>query len=124
MNNTEQATGEVSPRSASVPKADLVDQVRQAWAEVLDVDTVPLDINFFDLGGNSLLLLLLWESLNEMTSRDLKAADLFQHSTVEAQAIMLAAPEDNRELSVLGARDRRRLLGRAHLGPSFSGQGE
>lgn len=103
-------------------KTDLVDRVRQAWAEVLDLDTVPLEVNFFDLGGNSLLLLLLWESLSEMTSRDLKAADLFQHSTVRAQATLLATPEKQRELSALGARDRSRLVQRAHRGKASSGK--
>lgn len=91
----------------------LLDQVRAAWAETLeiDVEAVPLDVSFFEAGGNSLLLLLLWELLNGMTSRDLKAADLFEHSTVTAQAVLLAGGEE--ELAVPGGTGgRRRLLGR------------
>jgi hypothetical protein len=73
-----------------------LDQVREAWADALDVETdaVPLDVSFFDAGGNSLLLLLLWERLTELTARDLKAADLFQHSTVVAQTEFLDGTDE------------------------------
>jgi len=89
-----------------------VDQVREAWAEALDIETgeVPLDVSFFDAGGNSLLLLLLWERLTELTARDLKAADLFQHSTVEAQAEFLDGTDD---APAAPAPSRSALLGRA-----------
>jgi hypothetical protein len=93
-----------------------LDQVREAWAEALDIDpdAVPLDVSFFDAGGNSLLLLLLWERLSEVTTRDLRAADLFQHSTVLAQTKFLEGTTD----VVPGERagvttSRSALLGRA-----------
>jgi aryl carrier-like protein len=77
----------------TVARPELVAQVRQAWAEVLDttVDAVPLDINFFDAGGNSMLLVLLTDMLNEAGGGRVEAVDLFQHSTVTAQANLLAA---------------------------------
>lgn len=105
---------------------DFLDRVRDAWAEALDIeaDAVPLDESFFEAGGNSLLLLLLWERLNEMTARDLKAADLFQHSTVRAQTELLAEPERAPELSVLGpAAGRTNLLGRARRNGVVGDQG-
>lgn len=91
-----------------------VEQVRQAWAEVLaaEPDSIGLDTNFFELGGNSLLLVMLWEELTEATGRELKVADLFQHSTVRAQARLLggdAAGTPEAEATP----DRGRLLGRA-----------
>jgi aryl carrier-like protein len=92
------------------------DQVRLAWAEVLDVESVPDDVNFFELGGDSLLLIVLLERLNGLTERDLEAADLFQHSTVGAQVELLTSPESKRELVELGATNRRGLLGRARQG--------
>lgn len=71
---------------------DLLGAVRDAWAETLgvDPDAVPLDVGFFDAGGNSLLLLLLWEQLNELPGGGLRATDLFQHPTVRAQSRLLA----------------------------------
>lgn len=115
---------------------DLLDQVRAAWAEVLELDTVPLDVNFFEAGGDSLLLIVLLERVNELTEREFEAADLFQHSTVRAQAELLAryttgsttgsatgpamgpatGSDARPELALLGARDRAQLLGRARRG--------
>lgn len=77
--------------------ADLVERVRQAWAEVLDAETVAPDVDFLEAGGSSLLLVMLWEELRELTERDLRVADLFQHRTVLAQAALLATPPDPRE---------------------------
>lgn len=94
----------------------LLDQVRRAWADVLDIDIAPLDANFFEAGGDSLLLIVLLEQINELTGRELEAADLFEHSTVRAQAELLAAPEAQPELAELGARNRGRLLGRVSRG--------
>ncbi|QEU82754.1 acyl carrier protein [Streptomyces subrutilus] len=91
--------------------------MRQAWAEVLDLDTadeVPEDVNFLEAGGSSLLLIMLWEELHPLTSRTLKVSDLFQHSTVRAQAALLADPAGaDAALAELGARNRGGLLGRA-----------
>lgn len=71
---------------------ELLGAVRDAWAETLGIDAeaVPLEEGFFDAGGNSLLLLLLWEQLNELTDASLRATDLFQHPTVRAQVKLLA----------------------------------
>jgi aryl carrier-like protein len=95
----------------------LVEQVRLAWAEVLATDTVdrvPLDTNFLEAGGNSLLLVMLWEQLQGLTTRTVKLSDLFQHGTVRAQADLLATDgSGRRELTAIGARERHQLLGRA-----------
>ena len=92
---------------------DLLRQVQLAWADVLaadEPDGVPLDTNFLEAGGNSLLLVMLWEQLQELAPGTLKVSDLFEHGTVRQQAALLAG--DRPALSTIGARDRRRLLGR------------
>ena len=74
-----------------------IEQVRNAWAEVLDtsVESVPLDVNFFEVGGTSMLLVLLADVLNETRDEPLSVVDLFQHSTVAAQAALLAEIDSN-----------------------------
>lgn len=104
------------PAHTSDDPADFIEPIRRIWAEVLDTVTVPSDRNFFELGGDSLLLIVLLERLNAMTGRDLEAADLFNNSTIEGQARLLAAPHDQRELAELGATSRSRLVGRARRG--------
>jgi len=97
-----------------------LDRVRQAWAEALDVKTVPDDVSFFTAGGDSLLLIVLLERLNEMTDQDLEAADLFQHNTVLAQVALIDEPAAEHTLAELGATNRQALLGRARR----AGQGK
>jgi hypothetical protein len=76
----------------NAPGSELVAHVRQAWAEVLDTtpDAVPVDVGFFAAGGNSMLLVLLGDVLDETGERGVDPVDLFQHSTVLAQAALLA----------------------------------
>ncbi len=96
---------------------DLLHRVRQAWAVVLDVEpaeAIPLDTNFLEAGGSSLLLVMLWEELQDATGQMLKVSDLFQYGTVRAQADLLAgraAPTG--DLAPIGTTDRSQLLGRA-----------
>ncbi|WSQ10712.1 acyl carrier protein [Streptomyces sp. NBC_01231] len=76
----------------------LLDRVRDAWALVLGSDdpaSVPLDTNFLEAGGSSLLLIMLWEELSQHTDRDLRVSDLFQHSTVRAQVALLAGEAEH-----------------------------
>ena len=89
---------------------DLLDGVRAAWAEVLDTPEVPDDVNFFDAGGDSILLIVLLDRLNALTGRALEPPDLFQHSTVRAQAALLAGTTAPAAAAVP---NRSALLGRA-----------
>ncbi|MEV0382602.1 amino acid adenylation domain-containing protein [Nonomuraea sp. NPDC050643] len=66
--------------------------VAEIWAEVLRRDTVRDGDNFFDLGGNSLLLLQVHRRLvRAVAGRALTVADLFRHPTVSALAARLSA---------------------------------
>lgn len=92
---------------------DLLDDVRKAWAEVLDTREVPDDVNFFDAGGDSILLIVLLDRLNTFAGRDLEPPDLFQHSTVRAQAALLAGTTEPAAATETTVPDRSALLGRA-----------
>ena len=105
-----------------MPDPELVELVRRAWAEALDTDAVPLDLNFFDAGGDSVLLIVLMERLNELTDRTLEPPDLFRHSTVLAQAELLsgadtpaAVPDGAVQPDGVRPPDRSALLGRARV---------
>lgn len=80
--------------AATLLYEEVVEQVRQAWAEVLGSDSaeeVPLDVNFLECGGNSLLLVMLWEELQPIAARPVKLSELFHHGTVQAQAELLTS---------------------------------
>lgn len=80
------AGGANSPDQAADPVAG----VRAAWAEVLETSAaVPGDVNFFDLGGHSLLIIQLQDALGRHTGVRPSVVDLFRCSTVDAQATLV-----------------------------------
>jgi amino acid adenylation domain-containing protein len=61
-------------------------RVAGIWRDVLRVGRIGLYDNFFDLGGHSLLLVKLQSALKREFSSDIALVDLFQRTTVAAQA--------------------------------------
>ena len=62
----------------------LEQEVAGAWRKVLGADHVGLDDNFFDIGGNSLLLVSVHAKLQTMLNKKIPVAELFAHTTVRA----------------------------------------
>jgi amino acid adenylation domain-containing protein len=58
------------------------------WSRVLDrePETIGAADNFFDIGGNSLLILKLGHRLNEHFQRDVPVIKLFRYPTIKSQA--------------------------------------
>lgn len=64
--------------------------IAAAWREVLGVPDVPENVNFFDLGGHSLLIPALQDALHAHTGVRVPILDLFRYSTVADLAARLA----------------------------------
>jgi hypothetical protein len=71
------------------PTGDLERQIATAWQEVLKIDRVGKHDNFFDLGGNSLLILQVHSRVNRLIERELPVVKLFEHPTVAALAAFI-----------------------------------
>jgi acyl carrier protein len=65
-------------------RADAERAVAAGWREVLGVESVGLDDNFFDLGGNSLRAVELYAKLRDVLSVDLSVVDLFKYPTIRS----------------------------------------
>lgn len=65
-------------------------QVAAAWAEVLNMPSVPSEVNFFDLGGHSLTMYQLQTVLERRTGVRPSVVSLFRHTTVAAQAALIS----------------------------------
>ncbi|MER7455991.1 amino acid adenylation domain-containing protein [Micromonospora sp. NPDC126480] len=73
------------------PRGDLERRVAAVWAEVLGVDQVGCFDNFFDLGGNSLLISRVRVRLEDELGRPVPTITLFRHPTVADLAADLAS---------------------------------
>jgi amino acid adenylation domain-containing protein len=65
------------------------------WKRVLQLEHVGLDENFFDLGGDSLLIVAVHSQLKKAVEREIEVTDLFDHTTIRSLArhISAGAPE-------------------------------
>ncbi|WP_422733746.1 amino acid adenylation domain-containing protein [Micromonospora sp. WMMD558] len=80
-----------APAGRATPTGELEEAVAAIWREVLAVQHVGADDNFFDIGGHSLLMVRVQARLAERLGRTVPVVDLFRHPTVRALARHLAA---------------------------------
>jgi aryl carrier-like protein len=87
-----------APVPYAAPRAGLEEMLAGIWGEVLGVERVGANDNFFDLGGRSVLLVQIHERVKEAMGRDVPMVAFFKHPTVRALADYLAAePADEGE---------------------------
>jgi len=77
-------------RSESVPPKDDVEvKLLSIWQSILGIRGLSVQDNFFDLGGNSLLVARLITQIDRSFPRTLSAASVFQAPTIQQQAAMI-----------------------------------
>jgi amino acid adenylation domain-containing protein len=72
------------------PRNELERVIAGVWREVLELDRVGVNDNFFESGGSSLLIVKLHGRLVEALGREIPILELFRHTTIEAMARRLA----------------------------------
>ncbi|MFJ8593553.1 non-ribosomal peptide synthase/polyketide synthase [Streptomyces sp. NPDC093598] len=96
--HTALATG---PRSA--PRTDTERRIARVWTDVLGVEDIGLDDNFFHLGGDSILSMQVVSRLRR-EGLHLSTRDLFTHQTVaELATVVATAPQHTGDGPVTGA---------------------
>jgi len=78
--------GDEPGQSLSLPETETEKVIADVWRDLLKVDQLSIEANFFDLGGSSLIAIQLLSRLNELLSVDLQVADIFQFPTISAMA--------------------------------------
>ncbi|MBQ4899273.1 amino acid adenylation domain-containing protein [Paenibacillus sp. Marseille-P2973] len=73
----------------TAPSGQMEEKLAAIWQEVLGVEKVSVHDNFFDVGGNSLLLLRMQHELDRMAPGAVKITDLFAHPTVTKLAAFI-----------------------------------
>ena len=61
---------------------DEQEKIINLWKELLNIDSINLDDNFFDIGGSSVLAVQLYEKLNNQIASKLNLIDVFHYPTV------------------------------------------
>jgi amino acid adenylation domain-containing protein len=87
------------------PSAGLERSIAEIWRQVLGIDKVGRDDNFFDLGGHSMHLLQVHHGLKEALGAGLPIVELFKYPTIGSLAAYWGQ-EGGRETFSHEARDR------------------
>jgi acyl carrier protein len=87
-----------SSAAPSAPQTDAERKIAAIWQELLRVDTVSTQDNFFDLGGDSLLLVQFHHRLQAAFGRDLPVVELFKFPTISALSNYLSQTPDKPSL--------------------------
>jgi amino acid adenylation domain-containing protein len=75
------------------PEDDLENVVSRVWCNVLKLERVGANDNFFEIGGHSLSAVRVFGKLRETLHKDLALVDLFAYPTVRALARHLSGDE-------------------------------
>jgi len=75
-----------TPTSTEPPKTTLEQNIADLWKRILQTKRIGLDDNFFDLGGDSLLLVAVHSNLQKMLHVEIPVTDFFEFTTVRTLA--------------------------------------
>src|SRR6185436_15774674 len=91
--------------SLHLPSTPLEEMLLEAWRDVLKVDQIGVNENFFDLGGHSLLAARLVSNIRNTLDVELNMVNVFEAPTISSLAEMLyprvAHTESDTELAKL-----------------------
>ncbi|MEH2283662.1 MAG: amino acid adenylation domain-containing protein [Nostoc sp.] len=86
-----------------MPQTEMERTIATIWQEMLHLEKVGVNDNFFDIGGHSLLMVQVNSKLQEVLQRDLSVVEMFQNPTINSLAQYLSQEQ---QLSFIGTRDR------------------
>ncbi|HVJ05229.1 MAG TPA: non-ribosomal peptide synthetase [Candidatus Saccharimonadales bacterium] len=92
-----------------LPRNEMERVIAQAWKDALEVESIGMEENFFDLGAHSLMVAEVHIQLQQILGREFSLVDLFQFPTVTALANHLKGAEAIPQIS---SRTARRLTAR------------
>jgi amino acid adenylation domain-containing protein len=68
------------------PQTQTEQKIAMIWQKILHIKKIGIHDNFFDLGGNSLLLIQVHEQLTNVLNQNIQIVTLFQYATISALA--------------------------------------
>lgn len=93
------------PADRLPPETDAERAIAAIWRDVLRLDGVSANDNFFDVGGNSLSMLDVQRRIEKLFGQTLPVLAMFKHPTVESMACYLTAWREESKVASPG-RDR------------------
>ncbi len=102
--DVEMATADI----IELPTTDIEKQLLNIYKEILPVDQIGINTNFFDAGGHSLLAMMLVSKVKEYMNKRLELLEIFENPTVAelAKVIEMTKRKDKIEISKVEEKER------------------
>jgi amino acid adenylation domain-containing protein len=78
---------------------DIENKLMNIWKELLGIESIGLNENFFDLGGNSILMARQQIKVNQVFNEEFSIVDFFQYPTISALAKFISKKKETSEKS-------------------------
>ncbi|AFY33179.1 non-ribosomal peptide synthetase [Calothrix sp. PCC 7507] len=76
-----------------MPQTEVERTIATIWQQILKIEKVGIHDNFFDIGGDSLLMLKVHSQLSQIFAKDLSMLDLLKYTTINSLAEYLYQSE-------------------------------
>ncbi len=86
----------ISRATYKKPETDLQESLVELWSQLLNIEAIGIDDDFFDLGGHSLLAVKLASDLKSICGFTLPVPVIFQYSTISCLAEYLQNIDETR----------------------------
>ena len=103
------------PELSGVPLTELERTISEVWGQVLQLDQVSVDDNFFDIGGNSLLMVQVQRNLADVLQKEIQLVDLFKYPTISFLSKHLGQNGHQLLVSSLGPQKEKLQAGKTRL---------
>ncbi|MEG3875939.1 amino acid adenylation domain-containing protein [Microcoleus sp. herbarium7] len=84
-------------RDYVMPKTEAERLIAEVWQEILQLEKVGINDNFFEIGGHSLLLVKVQAKLHKVLERNISAIDLFKYPSIKMLAEYLSRKQDGQQ---------------------------
>ncbi|MGB8191007.1 MAG: condensation domain-containing protein, partial [Chitinophagaceae bacterium] len=79
--------------SYNAPRNITEQKLHEIWKDLLEMEQVGVDVNFFEAGGHSLLAIQMIAAIREAFEKEIPIKDIFDYPTIELLAARIAAED-------------------------------
>ncbi|MGZ5053853.1 MAG: AMP-binding protein [Methylobacter sp.] len=88
---SEQSRHKSAAAAFSAPSNDIEHKLVDIWQELLNLKNIGIQVNFFDMGGHSLLAVKMLVEINKLFNIDLPLGAVYQYPTVKQLAAIISS---------------------------------
>ncbi|NRG45191.1 AMP-binding protein, partial [Bacillus sp. CRN 9] len=89
---------------------EIESKINSIWKEILDINSIAIDVSFFEIGGNSLNAVKLLGEIEEAFNININISDIFEMNTIERLAKLIEKKEEKDETNLLSKTLKKRLV--------------